>query len=292
MLDAKPILNNKLERSVTVENVSIKLLIDKEKDVIEQGAPTITHHTHAYNELFVCVSGELQIKTDLGFISLYSGDVAIVPTNIPHFKYFESEDGNWCSVGFSLTKKSNYSRTDLYKRLSALCGDDKISVFKNLPEICRKVSEMSKPLPSSIEFLPAVELVSILSRLSVIDSANKLTTVSRQESSPDPYLVACLDELIQNRYFEPLSIGKVAETFNISTRQLSRIIKSRHNMTFHQVLTKIRLDNAVQILISTDKSVNKVLAEVGYTKSSLFYKDFSERFGTTPTEYRNTHKKV
>ena len=109
---------------------------------------------------------------------------------------------------------------------------------------------------------------------------------------PDIYRMSWFEDFIANRFYEPLTTSKLANALNISTRQLSRIIKSRFNMTFHEVLTEKRLEYATDRLVTTNRSVASILQEVGYTKSSLFYRDFSKKYNMTPTEYRYKFSKI
>ncbi len=290
-LDIKKLLSVKNEYGINIENISLTLLINRETIPMTPDNPQSTFHSHLYSELFVCLSGEIGIRLEDEVITLSKNDALLVPINLPHHKIEQTDDGEWYSVGFSVTERAVRCHTNLYERLKPLCEGNEVTVFKNVPEICGRVAEMNKVLPQSIEFLPVVELVSVLIRLSAIKPKNQLAEKSVSIYTHDVFRIALLEDLIHARFSEPLTVGKVADILNISTRQLSRIIKTQYGMTFHQILTKIRLDNAANLLIGTDRSVSKIFSEVGYTKSSLFYKDFSEKFGTTPTEYRNTFKK-
>ena len=129
-------------------------------------------------------------------------------------------------------------------------------------------------------------MVCALLKLAEKKPNTKLLVTTNQVRLPDIYRIAWFDEIIQNRFYEPLTITKLAESLHISSRQLSRIIKAQYGTTFHNILKKKRLANASKLLTTSLLTVNEILREVGYNKSSAFYKDFFEEFNMTPTEYR------
>lgn len=279
-------LSNKIEYNVTVENVFVRLIVNKEKDDVSPDAAIPTLHSHLYTELFVCLSGEISIQTDAGIIRLFKGDAAIVPTSMPHYKIYTDNSEKWYSVGFSVVKRPGRSYSNLHKKLRYLYEKGETLIFRNVPELCERIAMLHTTLYKEGDCLPALELVCILSRLATENKKN-YSDNAPQKRMPDIYRIAWLEDLISAHSHEPLTTSKVADMLHISSRQLSRIVKSRYGMTFHEILIKKRIDKATRLLVTTDRPVNKIIEEVGYSKSSLFYKDFSAQFGITPTEYRN-----
>lgn len=289
MSASKSFFDDKREYTLSVENIALNLLTNMPTNELFS-SPSISNHTHTYNELFVCHSGELYIETKEETILLNKGDAAIIPANLSHHK-IDNDYEDWDSVGFSVVKKSGACRNDLYNRLKPLCEEEKITIFRNVPEICKKVAELHEVLPEAIGYLPAVEFVSVLSRLAIIKPETSRNVSVSQIYTPDVYRTAWLEDFIHGSFNQPLTISKVAAMLNISSRQLSRIVKERYGKTFHQVLTEVRLDIAAKLLCTTDYSVSKILKDVGYTKNSLFYRDFGAQFSMTPTEYRKKNAK-
>lgn len=280
-------LSNKHEYNAAVENVFIRLLINSVYNALDVCAVEVSH-THLYNELFVCTANELSIKTDLGIITLSKGDAAIIPANIPHHKINWKVLSGWRTVGFFITKKSGAEYSNLHKKLKPLCTAQKPIVFRNVTEICERIDRLHKIAYNEDDPLPAIEMACILSSLAMIENQNNLRDENPETHIPDIYRLAWFEDLIANYYHEPLSTNKVAEKLHISSRHLSRVIKEHYGKTLHEILVKKRLDVACELLLSTDNSVNVIMRKVGYTNSSLFYKDFSARYGTTPTAYRES----
>jgi AraC family transcriptional regulator len=57
-------------------------------------------------------------------------------------------------------------------------------------------------------------------------------------------------------------------------------------MTLHQYVLKSRLEYAMTLLHTTDKSVNDIALELGFYSLSHFSNYFKKETGTTPVLYR------
>lgn len=279
---------DKNEYGLCVENIAIRLLVNKDRVSFGTTLSKDMYHTHSFTELFVCFSDEICIQTEQGLLRLPKNSAAVIPADVPHHKIEADDENCWDSVGFIITEKPKRGCHNLYGSLKPLYEDPEPSVFYNVPEIARTVEALHRVFPKSAEYLPALEWVCALSKLALKKTQKTYSKNKPPIRTPDVYRMACLEELLQNRFYEPLTAGMVARQLNISTRQFSRIIKERTGMTFHKVLVKKRLECAAELLLKTNQSVNSILKKVGYENSSLFYKEFAAQFGTTPTEYRLT----
>ncbi len=89
-----------------------------------------------------------------------------------------------------------------------------------------------------------------------------------------------------------VTLEEVASKFNYSVSYLSKIISSCMNMTFKEILYKIKIENALKLLSSTDESIEKISEKIGYINTSSFYRAFKNTMGMTPGEYRENCKKT
>ena len=61
-------------------------------------------------------------------------------------------------------------------------------------------------------------------------------------------------------------------------------------MSYSEKLLQARMIKASDYLIYTDKDIQAIGEEVGYSGSSYFTRVFKRHFGITPREYRKTNK--
>jgi AraC-like DNA-binding protein len=50
------------------------------------------------------------------------------------------------------------------------------------------------------------------------------------------------------------------------------------------------MEKAAQLLTETDMSIQEVISEVGIISRSYFYKEFANKYGMTPKDYRKIKK--
>jgi len=92
---------------------------------------------------------------------------------------------------------------------------------------------------------------------------------------------------LENGYANPsLCLDMVADHLGVSYYFLSRIFKEEANMSFSDLLNDIRVRHAMELLASTQSTVQEISAAVGYTNWSTFLRAFRKRTGTTPVQYR------
>jgi transcriptional regulator GlxA family with amidase domain len=84
----------------------------------------------------------------------------------------------------------------------------------------------------------------------------------------------------------PLSVALLAEAANLSQSRFSHLFREHTGESPGRYLRNLRLDCALVLLFGSALSIKEVMASVGFNDPSHFTRDFSERYGATPTEVR------
>ena len=93
---------------------------------------------------------------------------------------------------------------------------------------------------------------------------------------------------LQENYADPcLSLGSLAELFDMSESSMSRFFKAHMGENFSSYLEKIRLSEAETLLSSSQLPVKDIASMVGYTTPATFYKAFRRKWGVSPTTHRD-----
>lgn len=82
------------------------------------------------------------------------------------------------------------------------------------------------------------------------------------------------------------TLEETADRFGFHPNALSRMIRRATGCSFKELITNGRLANAAFLLRSTTQPVHRIAQQCGYSNQSFFYKKFVERYGCTPSEYR------
>lgn len=94
-------------------------------------------------------------------------------------------------------------------------------------------------------------------------------------------------DYIAHHYMDDLALETVAEQNNISSFYLSRLFRQELHQTFLEILTDVRISQALKLLFTGNDSVQEISEKCGYLNVSYFYKIFKKQTGMTIGEMRN-----
>ena len=116
-----------------------------------------------------------------------------------------------------------------------------------------------------------------------------LSQMSQQlviHSQKDREQAMVMDVLSQLERDRTCTLTEISRKYSVSDSYLSRIIRRQTGCTFTQLLHSARFTRAASLLRDTTLSVTDIAAAVGYDNTSFFYRQFTQRYGCTPKEYR------
>lgn len=94
-------------------------------------------------------------------------------------------------------------------------------------------------------------------------------------------------EFLQKHYADPnLTVGSVAENFNMSSTKLSLEYKKQIGLYPSAMLLSLRMEEAKKLLLNTEMTVKEIGTTVGYYDSSSFIRRFRQYTSITPSQYR------
>ncbi|MBQ7063402.1 MAG: response regulator [Firmicutes bacterium] len=83
---------------------------------------------------------------------------------------------------------------------------------------------------------------------------------------------------------------ELADELHIASPYLSKLFRLETGETFSDYSVRIRMDIAKEYLRTTDLSVVQIAELVGYSSEKYFYTIFRKMVGSSPAQYRKTHK--
>ncbi|MNV62684.1 Exoenzyme S synthesis regulatory protein ExsA [compost metagenome] len=84
----------------------------------------------------------------------------------------------------------------------------------------------------------------------------------------------------------PITLADAARQANMSLFYFSRFFKSLSGMSYIAYLSNIRVNQAEQLLLTTDKSILDIALECGFTNIRTFNRVFKQIKQRTPSELR------
>ncbi|MEK6783712.1 MAG: DNA-binding response regulator, partial [Bacteroidota bacterium] len=118
-------------------------------------------------------------------------------------------------------------------------------------------------------------------RAELLSSAPKVEVLSEDEK----FLNSVKEKILERLSDEQLSVESLAEDMGMSRVQLYRKVTGLAGISVNELIRKLRLQRAAQLLQQNWGPVSQVAYEVGFSNLSYFSKVFKEEFGTLPSEY-------
>lgn len=94
---------------------------------------------------------------------------------------------------------------------------------------------------------------------------------------------------IQQYFTSPLSVGELADAFHLTPSYFSRKFKKYMAMSVMDYITEIRLQEAFQQIIHTQKNIQAISDSCGFPNHKSLIHIFKKTYGLTPIQYRKNN---
>ena len=121
-------------------------------------------------------------------------------------------------------------------------------------------------------------------------AAVKKSTVA--EGATEIQLLSRLDQLIETTqlHLDPdLNLNRIARKLGVPARQVSAAINRQRAVSVSQFINNLRIEEACQLLKTTDLPVTRIMLQSGFVTKSNFNREFSRRLGQSPSVWRSNN---
>lgn len=98
--------------------------------------------------------------------------------------------------------------------------------------------------------------------------------------------VKTLITYLKSHYAEEITLGSASEIVHLCPVYLSRLVKKETGNTFLEILTRVRMEQACNMLRDPNNKVYEIALAVGIKDSKYFSQIFKRYYGMTPMEFR------
>jgi len=95
---------------------------------------------------------------------------------------------------------------------------------------------------------------------------------------------------IDQHYCEDITLKEVADHVHLNPSYLSTLFKEELGMSFTDYITKVRIQRAKQLLLTTDLNITEVAESVGYNTAKYFNRVFKDHVNMTPSMFRKANE--
>ncbi|WP_181150944.1 AraC family transcriptional regulator [Paenibacillus sp. PCH8] len=156
--------------------------------------------------------------------------------------------------------------------------------------------------------LPLIELMQFIYRQwNELQSAGRIQTKAlfyqwlaemlqqMQEQRMDRTKVDRVDQAVRyltRHYREPLKMEQIAEMLDCSPRYLNQLFQFRLNTSPGRVLAQIRMEQAMELLVRTEGTLQEIAERVGYENGYTLSRYFKRYYGASPEFYRKRRESM
>lgn len=132
------------------------------------------------------------------------------------------------------------------------------------------------------------QLMAVLKKLKRLPDQPEFTYTDRHRKN----LIKRATSYIHENYAQQITLQDIADLLDISQVYLCKLFSEEVGMGAIQYLRKVRVERAASLLLTTEKKVSRIAAEVGFREVKSFFSVFKAQMGITPAAYRKHHKQT
>ena len=146
---------------------------------------------------------------------------------------------------------------------------------------------MWKEVRNSTEELKDAVSNEQIKELIKMTAENMVSATGRPEGyrGRSPVIIDATRYLREN-YFRDVDLREAAEAVHVNPSYLSALFRKETGLTFSMQLNIIRLEKSVELLRTTDMSLEEIAGACGFGGQSYFIRTFKKHYGQTPGKYR------
>ncbi|MBE7025236.1 MAG: helix-turn-helix domain-containing protein [Ruminococcaceae bacterium] len=103
---------------------------------------------------------------------------------------------------------------------------------------------------------------------------------------------AKIREFLRLHACDGMTAREAAAALHYNPDYLTQILKADTGMTLSEYLNDIRLKEAKNLLLNSNRNVTEIAYKVGFSDEKYFMKLFKRKENVTPTQYRNAHCRI
>ena len=258
-----------------------------------------TQTTFPYDaRLFYVEEGENIIKVNGVRYQMKTGSVIIINSGVEYYLETPKAPVTYIAINFDFTFANsnniipiipatsyNYDSTKLIENIvfSDATAFNKVLFIEHMPAIEQRLISMEKEFTTKLSFY---ELRLSSAMTDILVKCFRQTTLHHSLTDGTEISNKIVTYIVKN-YNKNLNNKDIAREFNYHPNYVSNLIKTYTGQPLHQYIKNIRVSEASNMLLNTNKSIMDISDACGFFDSSHFIRCFKSIAGVTPQQYRD-----
>lgn len=249
----------------------------------------MSSHFHQAVEFIKVEEGHGEIFINTARFAVSKGDVIFIPSRCVHA--FNGLNPNCEIVGFvfeytlippevlpvsadtlfnnGIAKGSVFRPSHPYHKIVSSCVDNAVHEYHR-SQGCSKLRILAEILKLTDGILKYWEL--------------------NEEANENYKRLEPVIKYIQKNYHRTITVSELSEIIHVCDGHLIRLFKKATNRTPVNYITDCRIEEALKLLIASDRSVSEIADLVGFSNVNYMIKVFKKNLDATPLKYRNIRR--
>lgn len=258
-------------------------------------------HYHSDIQIIYVLKGEIELKVSYKIYNLKKNDMHIINRTDVHAIRGKLNENIILIYNFNLNYYERYYKDIKEKVFIAYQASQGAAAKKNAFIRNCMFTVISELIKRESDYIERIKETSDRCVWELYDKFQYFGINSEKEFrslnnfAADKYKMERINRVITNiyeRYSEKITLTEIAESEHINKYYLSHLIKSIAGENFHDFLNLVRVEFSEQMLLDTDKSIQAISLDCGFSSAQYFNTSFEKWFGMRPKQYREKYKKT
>lgn len=139
---------------------------------------------------------------------------------------------------------------------------------------------------------PTADLLVLLMLCEIIEAYTAENVTEHAPENAAARLAGRAHTLIRTQFHTPLSTARLAHKLHSNPDYLGRVFHRHYGCTLTEALHQRRLKHARKLLLESDRTVDTIALESGFSDTGYFRRLFKRSEGLTPYAFRKLYSKV
>ncbi len=262
-------------------------------------------HKHDFYEMMYVLEGEVDVRMENQLVHYSAGDACVINRSVSHLEQYVGAfhicylqfSTKWAAavagmlkreqtggelVSFFQEEDASEDRREIaeFRRVEsgfALMQDDSASML-----VREMIREMENRYPG---YEPMIQVLMLRLFCVLLYPALFETDIRHLQATGKDRLFEELKAYIEQTNGAVVR-GELEEQLHYSADYLNRIVRRRTGMSLVTYAQNFRMQKALQLIETSDESIEAISRELGFPNKAWFYRLFKKTFQMTPVEYR------
>ena len=240
-------------------------------------------------ELNILLQGKQHFYQGTDLIDLEEDDVVLINPNCGHASYCDPEGTVAFVLHFSSLGLKQFIKRGQSLRFTHCLSDSSSRnnpAYKRIRMFAAQILQYLSVNDAYSQYMAKASLEMLIGTLCTMFES-EITDSGSQDNEDTLRILRTVLEYIEDHYQEKISLEDIASLTGYNRTYISTLFHQNLGIRFYDYLMRLRLQKAIQDLVTTDLPLTEIALTHGFSDLKSFNARFKDMLRMLPSEYRN-----